>query len=639
MATNGFFNRECRFDALRLPFRQAQGPELAEGLKAMSLSNGARVSANYRRFLSTPMPAFRGFSPKVTFRRRNSSLAPGESPLFSIDHDGSPMSLPRHNRIRDFRGWFLRCWVCAEFVAFSLIGTAAFGKDAVAPSPEKPWSPQGLDKYQRELAQESSREKMEAAKAPIDPRKVYDLPELIDLAERNNPDTRIAWERARQAAAAVGLGESFYYPYLMASAGAGYERAFLPFPTLTTAAGPIVQPIAQALPAILANPQAALRKLESQTLNVPNVSVAGGGTLTTDAVAANATLSVKWLLVDFGERRAGVDAAKERLMMANVGFNATHQKIVFEVTQKFYALGDARQKVIVGKSAFHAAQTIEQAVKARLDHGLAIRPELLQAQQQTAQFAFDLEAAMGAESDAQIALVESLGILPTTAVQVADLGGKPLPAAPERSVDALIDLALSQRPDLVAKLANLHAKQAEVRRARADYYPKIAIDAHGGEAALDVSANDSSYFGGNKPTYGVGVTVEVPIFDGFARREKLRVAEADLRSAESELSGARDAVVREVWKAHTDFKTALRKQDAAAKLLTAAENAYAAVLESYQNGLSTYVEVVNAQRNVTFARSAGHDTRSAIFTSAAALALSIGELAKPPPGPSRPHRR
>jgi outer membrane protein TolC len=98
-------------------------------------------------------------------------------------------------------------------------------------------------------------------------------------------------------------------------------------------------------------------------------------------------------------------------------------------------------------------------------------------------------------------------------------------------------------------------------------------------------------------------------------------------------------VVREVWKADTDFKTALRKQDAAAKLLTAAENAYAAVLDSYQNGLSTYVEVVNAQRNVTSARSVGHDTRSAIFTAAAALALSIGDLAKPPPPPPPVRRR
>lgn len=371
------------------------------------------------------------------------------------------------------RSWILRSGVCAALVGLPLVDFAAWGKDAAPPSSEKPWSPPRLEKYEQELAQIGSRERPDATGVAIDPRKVYGLPELIDLAERNNPETRIAWERARQAAAAVGLSESSYYPYLAASAGAGYERAFIPFPALTADLRPLAQQLAR-------NPQASLQALETQQQRVPNVSIVGGGTLATEAVASRAALSVKWLLLDFGERRAVVDAAKERLMMANVGFNATHQKIVFEVTQNFYELGNARQKVMVGKSAFHAAQTVEESVKARLDHGVALRPELLQAQQQSAQFEFDLEAAMGEESDAQIALVESLGILPTTHLQVADLADKPLPVEPERSVDALIDLALSQRPDLVAKLANLHARQAEVRAARAEFFPKVALDAHVG---------------------------------------------------------------------------------------------------------------------------------------------------------------
>jgi len=526
-----------------------------------------------------------------------------------------------------------RSCLAAGFFVISIIGPAAFGKDSVPPSPAQPWSPPQLEKYEGELALEASRYELDSARVQIDPRKVYDLPELIDIAQRNNPETRIAWERAREAAAAVGLSASAYYPYLVASAGAGYARAFLPFPSLAVNDTGLVKKLAQAA----ANPGAALQALEAANpeVTLPPVSVTGGGTLLLDSVASNATLSVKWLLIDFGERGAIVDVAKQTLMMANVGFNATHQKIVFEVTRDFYDLGNARQQVAVAASALRAARTVEQAVKARLDNGLAIKPELLQAQQQSAQFAFELEAAMGAESDAQVALVESLGILPTTQLQVADFADKPLPPAPERSVDELIDLALSQRPDLVIQLANLRAKQAEVRAARADFYPKIAVDGNVGDATLNTSFDDSSYVGGQHTVYGADVTVELPIFDGFERLKKLRIAEADLRSAESELADARDAAVREVWKAYTDFKTALREQEAAAKLLLAAENAYGAVLESYRNGLSTYVEVVNAERDVTSARSVGHNTRAAIFTSAAALALSIGELAKPPPPPAR----
>jgi outer membrane protein len=486
----------------------------------------------------------------------------------------------------------------------------ANARSEAPPSSDRTWAPPGLSSYERELAGYSSKE---GSQVSINPRKVYGLAELIDIAERNNPETRVAWERARQAAAAVGLSESAYYPFLAASAAAGYDRAFIPFPTLAVNAKKL-----------LTNP----------SLN--DVKITGGSSLVTEALVYRAELSAKWLLLDFGERNAVVAAARERLMMANVGFNAIHQKIVFEVTERFYQLGTAHQKVLVSQSALEAAQNVEQAVQARIDSGLATKPELLQAQQQSAQTAFDVEATRGAESDARVALIESLGLLPTVPLKVADLGQSSPVEHADRSVDELITKALSHRPDLVAKLANVYAKQDEIRRVRAEYYPKILLDAHISETELDVSIAGSKYFGDNQPTWGAFITMNVPIFDGFARRHKMEAAEADLHVAQNELAGARDSAVREVWKAYTDFKTALRKQDSAAKLVTASQNAFDAVLESYKNGLSTYPEIVSAQRNLTSARSVGHDTQSAIFTAATALALSTGDLARPTARPLRP---
>src|SRR3954462_13975891 len=101
------------------------------------------------------------------------------------------------------------------------------------PSADRTWSPPNLPKYERELSNYRSNEAQGGSRVSISPRKVYGLAELIDIAQRNNPDTRIAWERAREAAAGVGLSESAYYPYLVASAAAGYDRAFIPFPTLS----------------------------------------------------------------------------------------------------------------------------------------------------------------------------------------------------------------------------------------------------------------------------------------------------------------------------------------------------------------------------------------------------------------------
>src|SRR6267378_1500434 len=495
------------------------------------------------------------------------------------------------------------------FLAFAV----ATARNDPPPSSDRAWSPSNLPNYEHDLAAYRSNTAEGGSHVSINPRKVYNLAELIDMAERNNPETRVAWERARQAAAAVGLSESAYYPFLVASAAAGYDRAFIPFPSLAVNEKKL-----------LTNP------------SLGAVSITGGSSLVTQAQVYRAELSAKWLLLDFGERSAVVAAAREQLMMANVGFNGTHQKIVFQVTERFYQLGTAHQKVLVSQSALEAAQTVEQAVQARIDNGLATKPELLQAQQQTAQTAFDVEATTGAESDARVALVESIGLLPTVPLHVADLGQRSTSEQTNGSVDELIERALSQRPDLVAKLANLHAKEDGIRKVRAEYYPKVAIDAHVTETELDVSIANSPFFGDHRPTYGVFLTASVPIFDGFARDRQMDIARAELRGAENELAGARDSAVREVWKAYTDFKTALRKQESAAKLVTASQNAFDAVLESYKNGLSTYPEIVSAQRNLASARSVSHDTQAAIFTTATELALSTGDLARPSSRPLRP---
>src|SRR5205823_9619959 len=155
------------------------------------------------------------------------------------------------------------------------------------------------------------------------------------------------------------------------------------------------------------------------------------------------------------------------------------------------------------------------------------------------------------------------------------------------SVGELITKALSQRPDLVAKLANVRAKEQGILKIRAEYYPKVTLDAHVSETDLQVSVAKSDYFGGTRPTFGAFLTMNVPIFDGFARRHKLDMAEAEMHQAENELAGACDSAAREVWKAYTDYRTALNKQDAAEKLLTASQSAFDAVLDSYKQGLST----------------------------------------------------
>jgi outer membrane protein TolC len=135
--------------------------------------------------------------------------------------------------------------------------------------------------------------------------------------------------------------------------------------------------------------------------------------------------------------------------------------------------------------------------------------------------------------------------------------------------------------------------------------------------------------GNDKPNYAAGISLEWPLFEGFARRDRLRIAESELKAAASELADNRDNAVQEVMKAYVDLQTALRKQDAAEVLLASAQSAFDASLEAFKQGLGTYVDVANAQRNLAAARSTVVAARSEIYTSKTGLALSVGDLAKP----------
>ncbi|HEY3855367.1 MAG TPA: TolC family protein [Verrucomicrobiae bacterium] len=478
-----------------------------------------------------------------------------------------------------------KAWLCSAGCLFVLFQQSLSGQDTAPPAPNKPWSPPALGDYERELSQ-IGRNNPNAV--PTDPGKIYDLPELIDIAESSHPETRVAWEQARAQARAVGLSKSAYYPYLAAAASENFAHS------LTA---------------------------------IDSVFVA-------DAFEENVGLNLHWLLLDFGGRKAAVAQARQKLMGTNINFNAAHQKIVFSVTQNFYTYNTSRQQVEAAQSTLKAAQIVADSAKARLENGLGTTQDALQAKQELAQADYNLEAAQGTLNDAQVALMDSLGIFPDTQLRIATIPERPVENDLHETLDNLINRALSQRTDLLGKLAGVKASQSAVRGARAAYYPKLSLEAGAGWSKLDISAFDSPYFGNSKPVYGAGLAIELPIFDGFARRDNLRITEAQLRAAESDLTDSRDHAAEEVIKAYNNLKTALRKQDAAEVLLSAAQTAFDATLESYKNGLGTYVNVEVAQRNLAAAQTTVVSARSSVYTSKVTLTLSVGDLAKPAPPPA-----
>src|SRR6266849_3124672 len=334
----------------------------------------------------------------------------------------------------------------------------------VAPAPSTYWQSPALHDYTRVL---------KSTEVPLnDANKRYELPELIDLAQRVNPGTRVAWEAARRAALGVGLVESEYFPVLAISALGGYQSLGIAVPKTVVSDGFFRLDLAQAVPA----------------------------------------LNLKWLLLDFGRRGSAWDAAKERLLAANLGFNRKHQQIAFGVQRAFYGLTSIRARIAVAQSSLDAARAVEEATERRLQSGLATRPELALARQQTAQATFELEEVVDKERDAQVTLAESLGIPPTTPVQLTDFSALPSPAVLQDPVEKTIDLALEKRPDLIARVAALRASEAEVGRARAAYWPTLSLVADVGSilgnARVTADGKSTGWFGATQPSYGIGLALE-----------------------------------------------------------------------------------------------------------------------------------
>src|ERR1700737_2662458 len=86
-------------------------------------------------------------------------------------------------------------------------------------SPDRPWHSRGEQQIKDDA--KSFRE----PGFSIEPDRVYSLTELVDLAESHNPETRVAWERARAQAAALGVARSELYPTLAAAAVSGVTRS------------------------------------------------------------------------------------------------------------------------------------------------------------------------------------------------------------------------------------------------------------------------------------------------------------------------------------------------------------------------------------------------------------------------------
>src|SRR5229473_2209120 len=306
------------------------------------------------------------------------------------------------------------------------ISKIASGQSAqVPPSPDRPWH----FPTEREIQQEARA--LRVSRLAVDPTKVYPLAELVDFAERNNPETRVAWEGAKARGAALHIAQIELYPALAAVVLSQVHREDVLFNS----------------------------SFVRQTV-----------------AAFGPALQLDYTMFDFGARAGRIATARAELAAANFAFNDTHRRIIFQVADTYYRLLNAVGQVDAAEASLLNAKTVQEAAEDRLEHGLATLPDVLEARSATAQAEYDLQSVRGAEVIARGDLATTLGIAPTVNIRVQPLDELPAPEMHDDSIDQLLDRASQQRPDLLQQLAGVKAAEGRVREARAAYYPSVKFE-------------------------------------------------------------------------------------------------------------------------------------------------------------------
>jgi outer membrane protein TolC len=416
----------------------------------------------------------------------------------------------------------------------------------------------------------------------LDPAKIYTLSELVSVAEENNPDTRVAWENAKAKAADLGIARSTLFPTLAAAALADSVR-------LDDFVGSSFQ----------------RRTIET----------------------FSPVFILNYIIFDFGQRSQEISVSTSNLLAANFQFNDVHRTIIFQVMQAYYRLLDTIGQQGAAEANLKNALTVQQAAEARLQNGLATLPDVLETRSAAAQADYDLQAAIGATEIVHGDLATALGVSPTAQFQVEGIQNLKMPDSIADTVETSIDKALSQRPDLMQRVAELRAAGAEVEAAHRSYFPTLTFDARAG---LGRSFGEQIYLPGvysaTRGAWRASLTLTWTLFDGLARENRLARARADQKQAAASVDSIRDQLENQVWSAYTTARTALRQQRAAAALLEAATESYNAALEAYNYGLRTQIDVVSAQRTLADARTTDVTARTQLLIAFAGLAYQTADL-------------
>jgi len=322
----------------------------------------------------------------------------------------------------------------------------------------------------------------------------------------------------------------------------------------------------------------------------------------------------------FGKLRRATEAARAQLLATKEAQHTVTLTLVSDVASAYFQLLELDLELQITRDTVTTQQDSVKLTSFRLDHGVATKLDVLQAQQvlDTANAQIpDLERQAGQLEDAISIL---LGNYPQAVPRGRPLIGQVLPPeVPAGLPSSLLD----RRPDIREAEQVLIAANAEIGVAKAEFFPQISLTGGGG-GAFGRSGLFSGMMSSQNPIWSYGAQVSQPIFTGGALKGNLRLAQSQQKQA---LIAYKQAIQQ----AFGDVSDALIGYQKSHEVRVRQEQTVTDLAESvrisnmrYRGGTTTYLEVLDGQRSLFSAEIALAQARGNEYQSLVQLYKALG---------------
>lgn len=337
------------------------------------------------------------------------------------------------------------------------------------------------------------------------------------------------------------------------------------------------------------------------------------GSLTASRLFEHAGAGVNFtqLIYDFGHTHNLILSQKLEEKSSNANALATTEEVVLATDQAFFNALLAQAELNVARQTVATRHTTDQQVRVMTHNKLKSTVDQAFADVDFSQAQLLQLDAENNEEASMAALDAILGL--DTSVRYHLVDDTTAPPPPPTNVDDLTHLALAQRPDLQALNYGAQSEKKYARAEREQMLPSLTAAGTAGVVPVRPDNYYTSDWWG-----GIGGNVDIPVFNGFLYNAQAQEAKFRAQADAEDARDLRDNIVRDVRTSALQANTAWQRMDVTAQLLREANLALELAQTRYKLGLSTIVELSQAQLQQTSAQiqntSAEYQYRLALST-------------------------